>query len=439
VSEIERNGELIDPVALIESVRRALFCGKYSGVRVGLIYGDHIFSGSGADEADTSRRTNESGIKLGCIAKLFTFALMRRAMCDGIIRAESTLTEMLGGEWCAHGAPGIMVRHLFNHIHGLDDSRIAGAPLRADGCIDLHALRCALYSSAPIAPPGRFYSYGSGGALLAAAILERQYDMTFSDVLTKYCLAPLGVASSVISGLGGQRIAHSACAATGAGLVLSMGSLLQFLVDQMLHLSSDGTNADGRTNLKDIIALPGWHSVEKGIYFGWKYYGDDWFGHNSEVPEAGMFLRLNLRLRVGIIVASRRYPPTAVASALFRRYWPSVVRLEMPKLKSDPYVDRGRASCYEGMYANGERAYGVTADSTGKLFLRSYSSGHSGEDVIAPMLHPAEAEIFFMRPPVPKLPSFVQFIRPGLGGFSYLWTGSRVVPRVEPETRMDKT
>jgi CubicO group peptidase (beta-lactamase class C family) len=425
MSSADMKVPLTDPERLFESINRTLSSGRYRSAGVGLIWGDRIFCGGAADRNIASRM-----IRLGCITKLLTFSLLLEAVHEGLWKMEDALDVMVGGVPSKFIPSGIVVRHAFNHAHGLDDSTIQQAPVRRDGFIDVDKLCQSLGAPSKIAVPGRFYSYGSGGALLAAAILEREYGSKYYDLLANRILIPLGISAGREGGAENPNCGRSVCPATGGKLALSMKDLLMFLQFQMLNRYGAFEDFANETFAKELMPLPGWHSIEKAICFGWKYYGQGWFGHNSEVPGAAGFLRVNPRLKVGIVVASDDQPPTAIASALFRSQWPNLVQLEMPKMGRDVCLGTQRASRHLGTYANCGLSYTVTSDSAGRLFLKCRRAKHTSEGADTSILHPADAEIFFLRPPVPGLSPFIQFVCSEVGGFGYLWNGSQMLPRI---------
>src|SRR6185312_2821613 len=397
-----------DPEWLVARLRGTFASGKLEKLAVGLIVGQRSCSvalegmSAGIDAAQTLR------FPLGCIAKLLTGALLQRW-----VRAERMSVDVAVPRICAGPdgrlMEGITVRQLLEHSHGLDDSTVGRAELRRDGSIDIEALCESLGAAPAVADPGRFYSYGSAGFLLGAAILEAVYGSSFAEIMAVHLLEPLGIVALFAEAGVAQRLGGAVCPSTGGALTLSVGDLVRFLNYQLHDRTSVFADAHTGTICRHVRALPGWHSTERGIYLGWKYYGEGWFGHASEVPDGLMLVRLNPGLRMGVIVFSGRHPPATVASSIFRNGFPSLPRMQMPQLHREWRIERSEASRFTGTYANRASAVTIEGDGNGKLQLRLVDRMTMREACTASLL-PAEDRIFFLQPSATDRLPFVQFI-----------------------------
>jgi CubicO group peptidase (beta-lactamase class C family) len=209
-------------------------------------------------------------VETGCITKLFTAAMMMQAVGAGRFSLDDAAGELLcrGSRDGLRLPQGISVRHLLEHTHGVDSSRLTQAPLREDGFIDAAMLCRELQDAGRLHEPGLLYSYGEGGPWLAAAILEACHGQPFRMLLETQLFAPMGVTISPTDTLRAR-----VCPSSGGALAVPLEGLLEFL---LAHCPSEERLASG-----GITPLPGWSSQECGIRLGWKHYGSGWFGHNS--------------------------------------------------------------------------------------------------------------------------------------------------------------
>src|SRR5690606_20512573 len=114
---------------------------------------------------------------------------------------------------------GIMLKHLLEHTHGLDDSDLACVPLQA-GRIDLESLVEQL-ATRRFAAPGAVYSYSNAGPWIAASILERMHARPFVAQLQDF-LAPLRIGASRHHSSSVPGCAADVCPSRGARLTMSV-------------------------------------------------------------------------------------------------------------------------------------------------------------------------------------------------------------------------
>ncbi len=422
-------GQITDPDWLYASLRDSLTRVSKSSVTVGVVSHGRIGCVTIEKRGNADVALPESSVRLGCITKLFTATLLRQSFVDANTLVDGDVLDSRGLSDAPALQSGITIRDLMNHSHGLDDSLVHRAPMRTDGFIEAAQLCEKLRALPVICRPGRLHSYGSAGALLGAAILEATHGLRYVDLLDKELLAPLDIVRSVApqdTAMAGDRMA---CPATGGALAISVRDLLRFLEWQIQNphgfLAAEGNGALEA----ELVKHPGWHSIERGMYLGWKHYGDGWFGHNSDVPDAAVYARVNPRLRVALVIASDSHPPTAIASALFRERWPHLVRSPMPVLLKDSRLDEASASSFAGHYGDGQYSVRIEGGATGNLSIQVVNRLGSAQTPQVALLVRAQDEIFFLRPPTAHDFQFVQFLAKGTAGFEFLWIGSRILPR----------
>ncbi len=396
---------------------------------VGLLYrGCH----DQATIGDSLTEIGDSKTPVGCITKLFTAALLRRAATRKLLRLDDSLSLFLSRAIVPDTFAQIDLLQLSNHLHGLDDSCLFRAPLQSDGFIDLRLLCSALSSADPIGIPGHFYSYGHAGAWLTAGVLEQLYGVQYAELLDTELLRPLGISSVHAKSAPTTLGTPDVCPATGGTLSMSILDLLRFLEDSIHYFAAEPVDTRQPQGILPT-SLPGWHSVERGIQLGWKCYDHGWFGHNSEVPGAGIFVRINPIRRIGIAVASKSHPPTTVASAIFRPLLPALVDFQIPKLLPNRTITSDDAAQYVGGYGNAALSVLIDKSGTDTLLIkanRRASPGLREQMSIEGRMVQANDNIFFTQPTFPDFFSFLQFVNQRRSKFQYLWTGSQMLPRL---------
>jgi hypothetical protein len=204
------------------------------------------------------------------------------------------------------------------------------------------------------------------------------------------------------------------CASLGGRLVVSLGDMLRFLRHQ-LGLASWLTP-------RRIVALPGWNPLELGVYRGWKYYGRGWFGHQSSWPGASALVRMNPRLQIALVVASRDHAAPMVAMRLFGSQLPGFAMRAPPKQLTAGHAAHLAAADVAGCYRSAAERISVLSCKARGLTLSRAGKQHA--------LQAAERGLFYTRPPEGAQFPFVQFVCPDGHGYRYLWNGRRVFRRI---------
>lgn len=361
-------------------------------------------------------------MRIGCAAKLLTASLAWRAFAAGLLAPEDDVLDWLGTEVRTAALRGITLRHLLEHTHGLDDSRLEEVPRTATGFVDVERVVRAAIAHARIAPPGAVYSYGSCGAGLMAAVLERRMNEPYEVLVRAQLLAPLEIDERKGSASPGTAI----CPATGGGLALNAADLLRVLEQAALTDPGAWPGDDPSGTLGTITLLPGWNPLERGIYLGWKYCGRGWFGHQSVWPAASIFARVNPGRGIALVVMSRGQAAAIVAARLVGAALPELFDVRMPVRGTSVDFD----DCV-GRYASA--AWSVDVESTpAGLELRARRRGERGARSERVPLRAAEGGLFFPQCAISDSFPYVQFVAPRHAACDrYLWNGRFVLRKLD--------
>ncbi|HEX6996818.1 MAG TPA: serine hydrolase domain-containing protein [Gammaproteobacteria bacterium] len=345
----------------------------------------------------------------GCITKLLTATLVLDAVEAGAVRLHDGVASLLGRAGGPGALAGVTVRHLLEHTHGIADPPFGRAPLRANGRVDVEELLRSVGDRTRW-PAGALYSYSDVGPWLAAAIVERVWDAGFADLLRERLPGGLECAATRPAGA-----PPFACASRGGGLALGVRGLIGFLERALagptFHASCDVAG-------HRITPLPGWSVAERGIYLGWKYFGEGWYGHNSVMPLASLLVRTHPRSGTVLLIASRGHPASLVAAKLFARSLPELKNLVIPRPLPAERAAALDPMSYCGSYSTGSRRLSIQlVDRT--LVLRG--------DGFRAALVPAGRELFFAKPPKLGRPAYVQLLHGSPEGFRHLWDGQQLL------------
>lgn len=344
---------------------------------------------------------------LGCLAKLLTATLVRRAVARGALELDGCVAQLLGAR--SEALRGVTARHLLEHTHGLDDSLLA-PPGYERGFVDGVELVRRVGALERFASPGAAYSYGHAGAWLAAAMLERVHGRSFAALVRDELLEPLGV-----NGAQPRPDAAPICAASGMGLVLTAAQLVRFGLRALTAEHSLGG--------APIAPLPGWHPLERGVCLGWKYAGAGWFGHQSVWPGASSYLRVQPERRVALAVVASEQAAPLVALRVFGAWFAEL--FAMPA--RPPYEEQtGDAADVDGAYEQAARVI-VIAHAGGELQAETWERDERGARrgaAARAALVPAGG-MFFGRPAREHLP-YAELVT-GENGARWLWNGRCVL------------
>lgn len=392
--------ELADPAVLSRLLAQRSSAVQRGRVAVTFACGTRIATASSGDAPAAASSP------LGCIAKLFTATLVRRAAGRGLLALDGEVAPLLGGR--LETLRGVTVRQLLEHTHGLDDSLLA-APRYERGFIDRGELLPRVAALERFAAPGAVYSYGHLGAWLAAAALEQVRGRPFGALVRDGLLEPLA-----IDRVSSEARAAPLCAATGAGLALTAEELARFGLQALTQGQS--------LAVEPIMPLPGWHPLERGVCLGWKYAGAGWFGHQSAWPGASSYLRVQPERGLALAVVAGAQAAALIAVGVFG------ARLtELFESQARP-LGEGPASDASGTYEQAARVVEIAATPRGvraETWERDEHGARRGVPARA-VLVPARG-VLFARPAREHLP-FAEPV-PGDNGASWLWNGRCVLRR----------
>ena len=297
---------------------------------------------------------------------------------------------------------------LLGHTHGLDGSSMSQVPRDSRGFIDPTGL-CAGISVRRLSVPGELYSYSEVGAWLAGAVLEQVYGTLYADLLRRGgWVTPTAQPAEI-------------CPATGGELVMVAAQWLDFL---QLHFAAAARGDGGATYTPR--PLPGWSLFEKGVCFGWKSYGGNWLGHNSNLPESSAVLRFQPAERVAIVVAAAEKGAAALVLAdVVRTALPEFASCRVPRLLARRDSMPLALEC-SGEYVRAASRLAVTAAPDGCLYL-TVRDREGREAYPAKALLPAEFALFMPQPADDPDLLFLQFLRHGpTGRIEYIWNGRQL-------------
>jgi CubicO group peptidase (beta-lactamase class C family) len=364
-------------------------------------------------------------VLLGCLMKTITATLVAFVTEENQDSWDEEDVEHALSLQHAHrglGLSAVQLRQLLNHTHGLDDSLIPSVPKLANGAVDAHALCAALLSTPPLAQAGKLYSYGSAGAWLSGAVLERRTHRTYRELLFERLIGPLRLTSVL------EEEADRVCPAGRGRFTLSLDDALTFLeVHLRATAQSPATGAGAAlTRLRaNPVAVPGWGLAERAVCQGWKYYGSGWYGHDARMPGYSSVVRIHPATDVGIVFAGAGKHPYSTFSRLFARALPEFTALRLPEVLSKDVLQQTDFSPFEGTYCTGalEIKVGLSAAHTLQYQVVSRVADRFGTDGLQPLVAAAQNVFFPKKKPDPRLP-FLQFLLPdGDGRHEYLWNG----------------
>lgn len=344
--------------------------------------------------AATDGDRDDRPVPCGCLAKLFTAALVDQAVLEGRIDLDCRLTAYLPSTRRATTCAPATVRQLLEHRHGLDDSLLAAPPRDRSGMIDADTLVASLERR--LFEPGTLYSYSNAGAWLCAAMLEALYGEPYASLLTEWAAArgiELGVASH----------AGSVCPALGGCLSASLPALLRFARLQCARLRVYARPSP----------LPGWNPLEQGIDRAFKVYGGGWFGHQSTRPDASAWLRIHPARRMAVVIESGRHSAALVGLRLFGARMPGFAPSRPPQS-----AGRRIAPPRAGLFATRASRVEVVA-------ARGTADALRWGRRAAP-LRAAPGGVFYTEAPAPRTFPFVQFVYASDGSGPFLWNGRQI-------------
>lgn len=390
----------IEPERLAAEVQTLAVQHRLQGIKLAIFdHGRrHFISGS-----------QEDLVEAGCLSKLLTSSLFAEAVRERRISWDYACELMVERSCVTADYVSITPRELINHTHGLEMVREGRPGLRDDGRLDWDKL-CGNLRMAAYRECGSYYSYDHIGAWCLAAILEQIYDCAFIDVLRARGLGRYAKFSATT--------AHSVCASAGQCLKLRM--------DEWLNFAEYGMGPSNDPCFKDepVVPLPGWHPTERGIRLGWKSYGEDWFGHLSNMPNTSTYLRISPTRKCAIVLsAPGKFAGYFALARLFGRMLPEFVGSRAPRLKREVLPD-DEARQFVGTYTRSENQIEISLKTPGALEMVVLDDRGSSTRYA---LRAAECGLFVVEKGAGTEFTFVQFLETTIkGNRRLLWNGRQL-------------
>jgi hypothetical protein len=421
---------LLECTHLSDLVQRAFSSGTQRTVRkaaVGIsINGVRAYAAAGELSGILDSEIANINTKLGCLAKLLTTTIAAQRVAAGDLRWDQPVSEMLcDSVRVSETLANITFRELLTHTHGLDDACFSGthAPRLTDGRVDITAICNRLASYTPLAKPGGLYNHGNSGAWICAAVLERLADKSFGELLVKQLLAPIGLSDVIECDPANER--H---------LELSLSTALAFLE---LHIGHRRCTEPlvwpfVATELaSNPLSLPGWSATERGVCLGWKYYGDNWYGHNAEMEEYSAAWRINADAKIAIAFAGHGDQAFMMFAKIFSGLLPEFSSVQKLTLVRDDGSKPANLCEYEGDYLNSAISVKCRIVERQLVYELERQRQASVDAVaVAHVTTPVGNDMFLPRGRGAEELPFIQFLRTVPGQpFQYLWNGRNLLRR----------
>ena len=407
----------------------------FNNIAVGIcVSGATTFAATTVDDADYSSWSEHSTVLSGCITKAITATLISCAVAEGRVTLQDDVGALLDDE----RAKGIELRHLLSHTHGVDGSLIERSPYRDDRMIDARALCDAAFRAQSLSKPGEHFNYGSLGPWLAAAVLERLYQLPYAKILLIQLHDKVRYSTDDNANHDPSR-AHI-CPATGGSLRVSGDNLANLL---RLHFASaQSAPGDAEHSLalmhETRFKLNCWQPKIREIALGWNGFNEGWFGHGAMMHGDSAIIRFQPSTAVGIVItASREEAASATLSALFAHLLPEFKTVRAPEyLSKEAWLDADTTP-YVGTFASASLRVTIDVAANRSLRSRVYKNhdGHASETeepYVKRYLKPAVGDLFISTPAEPLVIPYINFLsRDASGRYAHLYTGKQLLRRID--------
>jgi CubicO group peptidase (beta-lactamase class C family) len=398
---------------------------------LGIIHKDQIVSVSHGRPLlqDDTAGTRNSAL---CVAKLFTSTLVSLLVLQGKLKFEDQISDLLpvlsGIAQNTGVLTGVKVSHLLSHTHGLDTIGLDAAPVTDDGFIDHEQVFALLGGSTRMFAPGKFYSYGVEGYILLGIIIEHITQKTYRQALHKEILTRLEHDIYQPTLVNNIAPLPAICPSSGKGLHLPHTTLTSFVScflnpgKNVLKLSPPLMAEIFRKR----TTLPGWSPTISGCCYGWKTFGDNWYGQNGMDGHNLMYVRVNriTKTALCLVAQSNKRHPGALPSLLLQQKYPELAAnpAKSPGVLTDATTDNCKAIA--GTYGNRVTTFRIIY-SDERLLLEIVTT-YQGNEISSHhcYLYPAEQNIFFLSKPWQYI-TFLQLVK-GDGAMRYLWDHSQL-------------
>jgi hypothetical protein len=365
-----------------------------------------------------------------CTVKLFTASLLALLSAQYGFALSDRIAELAR----RFGLPQLLpcaelsLSHLLAHCHGLAESELA-----QESEASWQQIATAQLKITRLFAPGHFYSYGSLGYRLLGSFMEHLAQAPFGHLLDTQLLAALaGTETRGAPAWGGSP---AVCPAAGTGLELSLESLLAFcsLFTDPGRSLPDFTPTLRAELLQPRIAMPGWTPYLRASCYGFRDFGQGWFGHNGVDGAHLSYVRINPASKAAVCLVARGNQGNigALPALLLQAAYPELVLPagRQPKVLPDKHLGPGHPLL--GCYSDARRSYRCLLDA-GSLKLQVFETTEARrlwQVAHECLLYPAENELYFLARPWKKT-ACVQWLAGGDGVPAYLWDQDQVLPKV---------
>jgi D-alanyl-D-alanine carboxypeptidase len=153
------------------------------------------------DLADGAPIAPDASFRIGSVTKTYLATAVLGAAGEGRLSLDDTLAKWLPGAMPRLDENAITVRMLLDHTSGVPDpsQRLLAHPkLFGKGMVTPADLVAKARHLAPVAPPGKEFSYSNADYWLLAMILERATGQSYTEQIEARVLHPLGLTHTVL-------------------------------------------------------------------------------------------------------------------------------------------------------------------------------------------------------------------------------------------------
>ncbi len=153
------------------------------------------------DLADGAPVPPAASFRIGSVTKTYLATAVLGAVGEGRLALDDTLARWLPGVLPRLDEGAITVRMLLDHTSGVPDptpSLLAHPKLFGKGAVTPADLVAKARDLAPVAPPGKGFSYSNADYWLLAMILERATGQSYTEQIEARVLRPLALTHTVL-------------------------------------------------------------------------------------------------------------------------------------------------------------------------------------------------------------------------------------------------
>jgi hypothetical protein len=378
---------------------------------------------------------NLETIPVFCNVKLFTSTLILLLASRSMLALDAPLLQVLP-ESAKDLLPSdllkeITIAQLLAHTHGLA-SPLEAAAFSSSGFIDIEACGKSLVR---LFEPGKYYSYSIIGYVLLGIVIESILKTPFHVSLHSQVFSPL-YGNSQDGGI--PDLLTPICPSSGKGLALSVYHLARFcevfLSDHAIMPGLDPLIAKEALVIR--VPMPGWTPQIQGSCFGWRHYGNGWYGHNGMNDRHLSYVRINLATQTSLCLTinSNTGSHTLLPSQLFKDNFPELVMNSARQLPIMPATTFSESLCEPGVYGSPHHQYFIYYDARRlKLDISTlYQDELSDTLKIAHscFLYPSINNVFYLSKPWRNV-VFLQLIHDERDLKYHLWDHDKMWPKLK--------